>query len=219
MLEKFATITSLALVDAINPCTLAVQVLLLSSLLASRGRKSVLIGGILFSLTIYAMYALYGLGILAAIYAANVQSFLKIILKALLIFLASLEIIAFFRYRPGLVSVEMPKAFRPFAKSLLLSVQSPLMTIPVAALCSVLLLPCSSGPYAVALMIVANWQAILRILTIAYYNLLFIIPMIAITLIVYFGTKPKKILEWREKHIREIHLISGLLLLLVFFLT
>ncbi|MCD6403277.1 MAG: hypothetical protein J7K98_03030, partial [Candidatus Aenigmarchaeota archaeon] len=73
MINQLISITSLALVDAINPCTLAVQVLLLSSLLATRGRKSVLMGGIIFSLTIYVMYILYGIGILKILYMLGIE--------------------------------------------------------------------------------------------------------------------------------------------------
>jgi len=218
-METLITITSLALVDAINPCTLAVQILLLSTLLTTRGRKSVLIGGILFSLTIYVMYLLYGFGILTAIYMLNVEFIIRIVLKSLLLLLAFLEILAFFRYKPGLVSVEMPKAFRPFAKKLLTSVENPLMAVPAAAMCSLLLLPCSSGPYTVALMIIRNWEFVKKLSVLLFYNLLFVLPMLFITFLIYFGTKPKRVIEWREKHIREIHLISGILLLLVFFLV
>lgn len=215
-MQEIINVTSLALVDAINPCTLAVQVLLLSSLLATRGRKSVLVGGLVFSFTIYIMYALYGLGILKVIYTLGIDQIIKIILKGLLLVLAFFEVLAYFRYRPGMISIEMPKSLRPYAKKILSSVENPLMALPAAILCSVLLLPCSSGPYAVMLMMISSLEFIKQLVIIAYYNALFILPMIGITLLIYLGTKPKKVMEWREKHIREIHLISGLLLLLVF---
>ena len=140
-------------------------------------------------------------------------------LKCLLIILAALEIFAFFKYKPGAISVEMPMKFRPLAKRILTSVENPIVAIPAAILCSILLLPCSSGPYAIALMMIRSWEFFSRILTMLYYNMLFISPMILITFLIYLGTKPKKVMEWREKHIREIHLISGLLLLTVFFMV
>lgn len=218
-MKEWINITNLALVDAINPCTLAVQVLLLSALIASRGRRAVLIGGILFSLTIYLMYFLYGFGILTILYAIGIEWILKIALKALLLILAFLEILAFSIYKPGLISVEMPLKLRPITKSILSKVENPLVAIPAAVLCSLLLLPCSSGPYLIMLMLIKSWELFHRIIAMIYYNALFILPMIGITFGVYFGLKPKKVLEWREKHIREIHLISGILLLIVFFMV
>lgn len=218
MIEIFWQITSLALVDAVNPCTLAVQALLLSALVITKGRKGALIGGLLFTSTIYFMYLFYGLGILKILYFLGIENILRIILKALLIIMAAMEIYAFFSYKPGFVSLEMPMKFRPYAKKFLSSVENPLAAIPVAALCSILLLPCSSGPYLSAIMLLAQ-SSIEKIAILLYYNIIFVLPMIAITLIVAFGTSPKKVLEWRNKYIKELHLIAGILLLVVFFMV
>ena len=212
-------ITGLALTDSINPCTLAVQLILLASLIATRGRRAVLIGGMLFALTIYIMYTLYGLGILKVLYALGIDNIVRYVLKALLLLLASLEILAYFRYKPGMISIEMPMKLRPIAQKILRSVDNPLVALPAAVLCSILLLPCSSGPYVAMLMMIKNLEPYKQLLWVLYYNVWFVLPMILITLLVYFGTKPEKVMEWREKHIRELHLIAGLLLLLVFFMV
>ncbi len=218
MLDTFWQITGLALVDAVNPCTLAVQALLLSALVVTKGRRHALVGGLLFTFTVYLMYFLYGMGILQIIYAAGIQDIAKIILKVLLLIMIVMEFSSVLKYAPGLRSLEMPVKFRPYAKKLLASVEHPLLAVPVAALCSVLLLPCSSGPYVSAILLISQ-SAIEKVAVLLYYNLIFILPMIAITLIVAFGTSPKKVLEWREKHVRELHLIAGILLLIVFFMV
>ena len=45
-----------------------------------------------------------------------------------------------------------------------------------------------------------------------YYNLIFVLPMILITLIVYFGySKVEKISGWKERNIKLLHLIAGIL--------
>jgi cytochrome c biogenesis protein CcdA len=164
------TITGLAAVDMVNPCTLAVQVLLLSALVLTKGRKDATIGGILFTVTIYVMYLLYGLGVLQLIYALGIQDILRAVLKILILVMAGLELMAFFRYRPGFISLEMPMPFHPIAKKVLKSVENPWMAVPVAFLCSVLLLPCSSGPYLSAIILLAN-TAVEKILYLLYYNL------------------------------------------------
>ena len=216
--QLLTQITSLAAVDAVNPCTLTVQALLLVTLVLTKGRKGALVGGVLFTATIYGMYLLYGLGILQILYMAGAESILKMVLRALLIIMIIMEFYAFFRYRPGFRSLEMPMKLRPYAQKLLKSVENPLMAIPIAALCSVLLLPCSSGPYLSALLILAG-STVEKLAILLYYNLIFVLPMIAITLIAFFGMSPKRVLEWKEKYIRELHLISGILLLIVFFMV
>lgn len=201
-----------------NPCTLAVQVLLLSALVLTKGRKDAIIGGILFTATIYVMYLLYGLGILTAIYALGIQDILYLVLKVLLLVMAATEIVAFFKYRPGFVSLEMPMSFRPIAHKVLKSVENPWMAVPVAILCSILLLPCSSGPYLSAIILLAN-TSVEKLLYLLYYNAIFVLPMVVITLIVGLGTKPEAVMAWRNKHVRELHLIAGILLLVVFFMV
>ncbi|MBU0569528.1 hypothetical protein KKB40_01960, partial [Patescibacteria group bacterium] len=46
------------------------------------------------------------------------------------------------------------------------------------------------------------------------YNFIFVMPMILITLAVYFGlTTTKKAEEWRVKKIKYLHLIAGIIIL------
>jgi cytochrome c-type biogenesis protein len=115
--------------------------------------------------------------------------------------------------------MEMPMQLRPLAKKVTQSVESPLMAMPAAALCSVLLLPCSSGPYVAALMILSSLSFWARLPYLVYYNVLFTLPMVLITLGVAFGTSPGKVMAWKDKHVRELHLLAGLLLIAVLFLV
>ena len=214
-----AQITSLALVDAVNPCTLAVMTLLLSALVITKGKKEVLLGGLLFTLTIFIMYALYGLGLLQIVYALGIEAQVRILLRVLLVVMALVELNAYFSYKPGFGSMEMPMALRPIAKKTLSSVESPIMAIPAAVLCSILLLPCSSGPYVAALAILSELSFLAQLPFIVYYNILFTLPMFAITFIAAFGTSPQKVVEWKEKHIRNLHLLAGILLIAVLFMV
>jgi hypothetical protein len=213
-----AQITSLALVDAVNPCTIAVQIMLLSALILTKGKKEVILGGLLFTFTVFLMYALYGIGLLQVIYTIGLESVLRIVLKVLLGIMAFVEIRAFFFYKEGMSSMEMPMKFRPFAKKITASVQNPLMAVPAAALCSILLLPCSSGPYVAALLILSSVELALRIPLLVYYNFLFTLPMTALTLLAAFGTSPQKVMQWKNDHIKTLHLVAGILLMAVLFL-
>ncbi|TRO61987.1 hypothetical protein E2P64_00445 [Candidatus Bathyarchaeota archaeon] len=209
----------MALVDAVNPCTLAVMTLLLSALVITKGKKDVLLGGLLFTLTIFIMYALYGLGLLQVIYALGIEAQVRMLLRALLVVMALVELNAYFSYKPGFGSMEMPMNLRPIAKKALSSVDSPIMVIPAAALCSILLLPCSSGPYVAALTILSDLSFWAQLPFVIYYNFLFTLPMITITFIAAFGTSPQKVAEWKEKHIRTLHLLAGILLIAVLFMV
>jgi len=214
-----AQITSLALVDAFNPCTISVMVLLLSALVIRKGWRDVLLGGVLFTVTVFVMYALYGAGLLQVIYALGIQEEVQLVLKALLIVMALVEFHAYLSYKPGFASMEMPMAFRPLAKKVVQSVESPLMAIPVAALCSILLLPCSSGPYVLALGILSKYPFFVMLPFLLYYNILFTLPMMALTVLVAFGTSPQSVMKLKERYIKELHLLAGILLIVVLFMV
>jgi len=82
---------------------------------------------------------------------------------------------------------------------------------------SLFLTPCTSGPYIVIIGMLANsatmWSAIPLLLI---YNLVFILPMIAITLFVYFGmTNPQQAEKWRKPRTRYMHLIAGLMMVVL----
>jgi cytochrome c biogenesis protein CcdA len=48
------------------------------------------------------------------------------------------------------------------------------------------------------------------------YNFIFVIPMIAISFVVFFGTKKiDDISDWKNKNVRKLHLIAGILIALL----
>ena len=87
----------------------------------------------------------------------------------------------------------------------------------VGFLVSLFLLPCTSGPYLAILGLLAevtsrNYAYMLLIL----YNFIFVLPMLLITLAIYFGfTTTEKAEEWRTKKLKVLHLIGGIILLLL----
>jgi len=49
----------------------------------------------------------------------------------------------------------------------------------------------------------------------AVYNLIFILPMVLITIGMYFGIRAKKLENWRQNNIRVLHLIAGSIMLFI----
>ena len=72
------------------------------------------------------------------------------------------------------------------------------------------------GPYLIAS---AKLSGLTFLSTIPYlflYNLIFILPMIALTLIIYFGlTEIEKVSGWRDRNIKKLHLFEGIILILL----
>jgi len=84
----------------------------------------------------------------------------------------------------------------------------------VGLIVSFFLTPCTAGPYFVAGGVLSTISLFTAIPYLLLYMAAFISPMIMITLVVYFGFKKvEDISGWREKNIKRLHWIAGLLLL------
>ncbi len=208
-----------AIVDSINPCTIAVLILLISAVLYSKGQKRALISGVLFSFTIFAMYLLYGFGIMHVLTTFELTRIFYIVVTVAAFILAILEVRAFIDYKPGLAAVEMPMFMRPYAKKVTSRATSLIAVVIAAVFCSIFLIPCSSGPYLIVLGQLAKSATLQTVSYLILYNLIFILPMLLLTVLIYFGkTTVEKIGAAKEKYIRIIHLISGIILFILFFL-
>ena len=213
----FAVLIGAAIVDSINPCTIAIMVMLLGVILTSKGRKSALIAGLLFSFTIFIMYLVIGLGVMKAIGSTNLQNIFFAVVTSGAAVLAFLELRAYFYYQPGIASIEMPLFLRPYAKGVIEKATSYPGVAAAAVFCSLFLLPCSSGPYLMVLGMLSKSASFESISYLIIYNFVFILPMLIITIAIYLGkTTVDKMTDLKETYIREIHLLSGIILLIMF---
>ena len=216
-------ITALALADAVNPCAIAVLTMILMTILIQNPdkRKKVLFGGLAFVSAIFIGYMFYGLIIIqffktfAEILRQN-SSLIYNSLAVLAMVIGALNIKDYFMYKPGSLATEMPIWMRPRVKKLINSVTSTKGAFVIGFLVTIFLLPCTIGPYIVASGIMAQLGILNAIPWLLYYNLIFILPMLIIVGIIYFGFKKvDEISGWKERNIKRLHLIAGILLFLV----
>jgi cytochrome c biogenesis protein CcdA/glutaredoxin len=203
-----------ALADSVNPCEFAVLILLLTAILASGSPKRALKAGLLFSLAIFISYLLMGLGLYKALAWGNLPRFFLIGIGVLAIVLGLFNMKDYFWYGKGGFLMEVPMSWRPQLKSLIFSVTSPAGAFFIGFLVSLFLLPCTSGPYIIILGMLS--QRTLFVQALGYlilYNIIFILPMVLITLAIYKGFNLQRAEEFRQKRLRLFHLIIGLLLI------
>ncbi len=215
-------VTSLAITDSINPCALAVlaSMLLMITTYNPKNKRKVLYAGIAFTITVFFMYFIYGLIIIKAFQFIQSLVLIKIWLyKGLAIFaliIGILEIKDFLHYKKGTPLTEMPLSFRPKVQRLLKKVTSPQSAALIGAFVTLFLLPCTMGPYVITGGILSGLEIIKAIPWLFYYNLLFVLPMITITIAVYLGiSRVEDVYGWRNENIRKLHGIAGTLLVIV----
>ncbi|MFH1966875.1 MAG: cytochrome c biogenesis protein [Patescibacteria group bacterium] len=202
-----------SLVDAINPCAFAVLIILMATVMVGGDRQRALMSGLAFSASVFISYLLMGLGLYHALSISGLSSVLFKVVGWLAIILALLNFKDFFWYGKGFL-MEVPQAWRPKMKALLMSVTSPMGAFAVGFMVSLILLPCTSGPYVVILsMLAKNTQPVQAVLYLILYNLIFVSPMVLISLAVYKGFKPETAETIRQKHLKNLHLVAGIVLL------
>jgi glutaredoxin len=221
-------ITGLALVDSINPCAFAVLIFLLSTMFMYNPTKKyrLLLGGVSFALGIFAFYLVIGVALLLGIKSVLAVTGLRnvYVYGAFGIFSIALGLFNlkdYISYGSLGFTTEVPMRWRPKMLGTMDKVLlSKIATVPGAFIAGVLvtafLLPCITGPYFVAGSLLKDLSLGSAVLWLSYYNILFVLPMLIITALVYFSfTSIDKASEFREKNIKKLHLIAGILLIIV----
>jgi len=216
-------ITLLALADSVNPCAIAVLVMILVAILTQNPdkRKKVLFGGLAFVGAVFIGYLFYGLIItqffrMFGEFLRNSSVYVYKGLAVLAMLLGALNIKDFFFYKKGSLATEMPLFMRPKVKRLTEKATSTWGAFIIGFLVTLFLLPCTIGPYIVASGLLAELGFLATIPWLLYYNLVFVLPMLIIVFIIYLGfAKVEEVAGWKEHNIKKLHLIAGILLLLV----
>lgn len=212
---SLVTVIGAALVDSINPCAIAVLLILMGALLASGERARALKAGIGFTISIYIVYFLFGLGLFSAIQISGLSFWFYRFIGFLAIVIGLFNIKDYFSYGAGGFVMEIPRRWRPRLKKLLNSVTSPMGAFFMGFLVCLFELPCTGGPYLFILGLLAQKTTQMAAIPILLlYNLVFVVPLILLTLFIYLGlTNVEKASEWKEKNIRKLHLIAGIVML------
>jgi cytochrome c biogenesis protein CcdA/glutaredoxin len=204
-----------SLVDAINPCAFAVLIILMSTILAAGDSKKALRAGFAFAASIFISYFLMGLGLYTALGVGGLSGIFFKIVGWMAIILGLFNLKDYFWYGKGFI-MEVPMSWRPRLKKLIGSVTTPVGAFGVGFLVSLFLLPCTSGPYIVILgMLAENVMRTKAVLYLLLYNLIFVSPMLIISYAVYRGFDPKKAEDIRQKRLKTLHLIAGIVLILM----
>ncbi len=211
---------SLGAVDAVNPCALAVLTMMLIAIIAynPRDRRNILLSGLAFSCAVLIMYMFYGIIIIKAFqFLQDIITGFRLTLYKILavgaIILSILQIKDYFKYKAGGLGTEMPLFMRPKVKKIIEGITSPRGAFTMGLFVTLFLLPCTIGPYIILSGMLSFVDIVKALPHLIIYNLIFILPMLAITIIVYMGlSKVENISEWKEKNIRTLHLISGVII-------
>lgn len=212
------TLLGAALVDSINPCAITVILLLFGGLMIfedAEDRRRVLRTGLAFTLGLYVAYLLFGLGIFSALRWTSAALWFKTAVGMLAIVIGLANLKDYFWYGGGGFVTEIPRRWRPALFGLIRKATSPPVAFVTGLAVTLFELPCTGGPYLFVLGLMAERSTQLQALPyLLLYNLVFVTPLVLLTLGVYLGRIGVEATgEWRERNIRRLHGIAGVVLL------
>lgn len=196
-----------------NPCLLAILAFLATSVISETGRRRDLVLMVaFFSLGIFVMYFLFGVGMLRTLHAEAVASRFRLALTVILVGL-------------GLVHVEDARRLAAGGRSLFKAswsqkyVQGALARgrfssyFLLGALFSLVKLPCVGAIYIAILGLIAEEGYSSGAAYVLFYNLGVIFPIFVLGGVIVLGMSPEKIDSFRKDHRAGIRLATGLTLL------
>ncbi len=220
ILERFRNmgwfaVVAAGLVDGINPCAFATLVFFVSYLtLSGRTGKDVLFVGGAFTLGVFLAYLAIGLGLyqILEMVSGTLDVIAKIVYVLTGVFCLVLAVLSFLDYRKarqGEVSDMLLKLPEPLRKRINATIRKGrsssnyiIGAFVAGILISFLELACTGQIYLPTIIFVSSIPE-LRLQAILYliiYNLLFILPLIVIFVLVYFGTTSKDLTQFLQKN-------------------
>jgi thiol-disulfide isomerase/thioredoxin len=208
----------LAGADSLNICSITVLIFLIIYLSSIGSLKRVLKTGLVFVTIIYLFYFIFMLVLteLISMFMLSHGFLIRITIIGACLFASILLIKDFFFYGKGL-SLSVPKSVKPILEKYLKQATL-ISTIIFALIASLVELPCTMFfPMAFSTILAqANIVGIQRIIWIAIYNLIYVLPLLIILLGVYFSSiNIKNLDEKMQKNKTLLKLVSGVLLLLI----
>lgn len=202
-----------ALIDSINPCAIGVLVLLIATLLSlSKNRHKMLLVGTIYITAVFLTYLAAGFGLLIFIQKLNISGPLSWIVGILVIILGLIEIKDFFWYGKG-ISLRIPARRAQQIQKYMKNVTIP-GSIVLGVFVAAVELPCTGGPYLAITTLLAKIGFSLKVFwLLLIYNFIFVLPLIVILLLVYFGASTERIKAWKDQQKKWMRLFIGLVML------
>lgn len=199
-----------AVIDSINPCAFAVLIFLLTYLVAIKSKKKIIAVGLTYIITVYIVYFLAGLGLLSAIASTSLTAIIYYFAGILLIILGLVDIKDYFWQSETGPLLKIPESKKASIEKWVKKASFP-GAIVLGFLVSAFELPCTGGVYLAILAMLADqttkFNACLYLLI---YNLFFILPLLIIWGLTYWGYNSQKLKTWQEKNKKIMRLILGI---------
>jgi cytochrome c biogenesis protein CcdA len=214
-LYTLLAVLAAGLLAGFNPCLLGILVFLAASVLSSSGRRKELVMLVVFfSLGIFAVYLLFGLGMQRLLQMGSLERIFRYTLTVFLIVVGMLHILDAAKLSRGgeslfrtdwvlgyfLAGIERGRLSSYFL---------------IGALFSLVKAPCVVGMYLAILDLISARSYLEGTVYLVLYNLGVILPILLLGGFIVLGMSPEQVDSWRKDYRAGIRLATGLALLLL----
>ena len=221
------TIVSAGLLDGINPCAFATLIFFISYLtLVGRKKTEILYVGMGYAGAVFITYLLIGFGILSFIqHLSFLPLFSRIVYLLTIAFALVLGALSLYDYiqlkrgRPSEMKLQLPDFLKKrIHQTIREGSKSPrylLAAIAAGFIVSLVEFACTGQVYLPTILFVTNIPS-LRASAVSYlllYNLMFIVPLLIIFGVVYWGVTSEQLAFFLKKRASSIKLLTSLLFL------
>lgn len=219
------TILSAGFIDGLNPCAFATLIFFISYLtFVGRKRNEILWVGMGFSGSVFATYLLIGLGILSFVqHLSFLPTFSRIVYIITIVIAFVLGALSLYDYiqlkrgNPGEMKLQLPdflkKRIHQTIRKDSKSNRYFLAAVASGFIISLLEFTCTGQVYLPTILFVTNISS-MRVSATSYlvlYNVMFIVPLLAIFGIVYWGVTSEQLSFFLKKKASVIKLVTALL--------
>ncbi|NLW30515.1 MAG: hypothetical protein GXY77_03560 [Fibrobacter sp.] len=225
---SFISILVAGLIDGVNPCAIATMIFLVSFLATKkRSRKEVLVIGMCFTGSVFITYLLLGIGAFRIITALDQYRWMsKVIRWSAVGFAGIVGTLSFadaFRFKKSKktedIKLQLPKVVKlrihKVISGNLAGSQLATGAVITGFLVTLLEAVCTGQVYLPTIVLMTKQEG-LRFtgwLYLIFYNFLFVVPLLIVMILAYYGMKWDKLAKTTQKNLVAIKIIFGIVLI------
>lgn len=212
-LSTIFTVFAAGLLAGFNPCLLGILVFLAASVMSSSGRRRDLMMMIVsFSLGIFTMYFLFGLGMQHVLQARTAADGFRYVLTFFLVVLGLMHVEDARRLNKGVNSMFRTDWVMKYVEA---GVNGRKLSsyFLIGALFSLVKAPCVGAVYLAILDVISARSYAEGSVYLVFYNLGIVLPIILLGGLIALGTSPEQVDKFRKDYRAALRLVTGLALL------
>jgi cytochrome c biogenesis protein CcdA/glutaredoxin len=200
-----------AVIDSVNPCAFAVLIILLAYLASLGERRRIAAVGCAYIATVFVVYFVAGLGLLTVVQQIGLSG-IVFTFAAVVAIIAGLINIAEVLLKREIFTLAIPVSQKNAIDRYIRKASIP-SAIALGALVSMVELPCTGGIYLAILGLLGDRMTLAEgIPYLLLYNLIFVLPLILILIVMYWGGTPERLETFREGSRRWVRLVMGIVM-------